>query len=274
MAKPDIFVRAHNLAEHHRLRRGWAPGNLAPRGPNAKADTGELYVYQQIGADWWTGEGVTAESVQKALEGMKGVKTLNIYINSEGGSVFEAKAIYAQLQRFPAEKVVHIDGIAASAATFIAMVGDRIITSEVATWMIHEAWGGAMGNAADLRGYADLLDMINDDIANLYAKQTGKNTEECLALMSAETWMNASQALELGFTDEIAAEVDNEDAAAKAKGFKPAVAASATQRVLNTSAADLLAFRARRAGAQVPAAKHEPEPVRASPAKRAQPASR
>jgi ATP-dependent Clp protease protease subunit len=277
MVKPRILAKCHQLAEQHRLVKGWKPGSIFSRSmDSSKPNEGDLYIYQQIGSDWWTGEGVTAASVQQALDAMKGVKTLNVYINSEGGDVFEAKAIYAQLQRFPAEKVVCVDGIAASAATFIAMVGDRIVTSEVGTWMVHEAWGGAMGNASDLRGYADLLDMMNDDIATLYAKQTGKSVEEMRSVMSAETWMNAQQALEMGFTDEIAsdAESDGTDTEAKAT-FKPVVAAGVTQRLLNASQADLLAFKARRAGAQMrPEESKNIEPVRASPAKRVQSASR
>jgi ATP-dependent protease ClpP protease subunit len=149
--------------------------------------------------------------VKDALAEMKGVKTLNVFINSPGGDVFEAKSIYTQLLRFDAEKVVHVDGIAASAATLVAMAGDRIITSAVGTWMVHEAWSGAMGNAGDMRAIADVLDLESQIIADTYAKQTGKAPKEMRDLMLAETWMNADQALEQGFTDEISHDDDDEE---------------------------------------------------------------
>jgi ATP-dependent Clp protease protease subunit len=177
----------------------------------ADGDRGELYVYETIGFDCFAENGgLTANKVKDALSEMKGVKTLNVFVNSEGGDVFEAKSIFTQLQRFDAEKVVHIDGLAASAATLIAMAGDRIVTSPVATWMIHEAWSGAMGNATDMRKMAALLELENGTIAETYARQTGKPVDELLALMAAETWMNAAQALELGITDEIS-DVDDDE---------------------------------------------------------------
>lgn len=174
---------------------------------------GELYIYEPIGWDCWTDSGITGESVREALAAMQGVKTLNIFVNCEGGDVFEAKAIFSQLKRFDAEKVVHIDGIAASAATFIAMAGDKIITSPIATWMVHEAWSAAMGRAMDMRAMADLLELENNTIAETYARRTGKTPAEMLALMSAPpdgTWMNAAKALELGFTDEVLEEEPDE----------------------------------------------------------------
>jgi ATP-dependent Clp protease protease subunit len=176
---------------------------------------GELYIYEPIGWDCWTDSGITGNSVKEALDAMEGVKLLNIFINCEGGDVFEAKAIYSQLKRFQAEKIVHIDGIAASAATFIAMAGDRIKTSPVATWMVHQAWTGAAGRAVDLRACADLLDLENNTIAETYARRTKKTPAEMLDLMSAPpdgTWMNAAKALELGFTDEIVEDAEEGDA--------------------------------------------------------------
>ncbi len=229
------FAKARAFAEKFRAARG--PAAKRPlaqlRGvaegvnwPQNKAGmTGDLFIYESIGANWWDGSGITGKSVNAALEGLKGCKTLNVFINCEGGDVFEAKAIYSSLKRFDAEKVIHVDGIAASAATFIAMAGDRIITSPVATWMIHEAWTMAMGPACDLRAVADLLDLENKTIAETYAKQTGASVEEMAALMAAETWMNAAKALELGFTDEITAEEETGDELeASAKTSSPAVA--------------------------------------------------
>lgn len=244
------FLKASIIAQRFRAERssGLAEGNAPPLRSAKSADgkTGELYIYEPIGFDCWTGSGITAKDVQQSLDEMKGVKALNIFINCEGGDVFEAKAIYSQLVRFPAAKNVHVDGIAASAATFIAMAGDKIVTSPVGTWMIHEVWTGAMGNASDLRSMADLLDMETATIAQTYAKQTGRPVDEMLALMAAETWMNADEALSGGFTDEIVQDAETEPAPAKANTVtKLAAAAALTQeRIKSYSPAQLLVARA------------------------------
>lgn len=190
--------RAHAFANLHRQAKGSRP--LYARHQNV----GELYVYEQIGEDWWTGEGVTAKRVQEALAQLKGATTLNIYVNSEGGDIFEAKAIHSLIRRFVGERVVHIDGIAASAATFVAMAGDRIITAPSATWMIHEVWTRTAGRAQDLRATADVLDIENKTFAETYAARTGQKVEDVQAWMAAETWMDAKTAKSRGFTDEIA----------------------------------------------------------------------
>lgn len=265
------FKKCHALAERQRLLKGYVPGSIAAR-VEGKASTGALYIYEAIGEDWWTGGGVTAKSVQAALDSLKGVKNLDIFINSEGGDVFEAKAIYAQLKRFDAVKTVHVDGIAASAATFIAMAGDKIITAAMANWMVHEAWGIAAGPAGDLRAYADLLDLQNEDIAGAYARKTGSPIEEMRALMAAETWMSATKALELKFTDEIAEEADDEtqgDDKAAAKTVSKVFGLIRSTGAALASSPELLQLRVQRA------ANLSKEAGRASPpAKRVQPASR
>lgn len=194
-----VPIRARQLAERHRRASGQQPFRA-----DVSGGRGALYIYDVIGEDWWTGGGVTAKSVQAALDGMKGASGLDIFINSPGGDIFEAKAIYAQLRRFSGERVVHVDGIAASAATFIAMAGDRIVTAPAATWMIHEVWAFTGGRAADFRAMADTLDMENATFAETYSKRSGQSIEDVRAWMAAETWMNAAEAKTRGFTDEIA----------------------------------------------------------------------
>ena len=243
------FLKAQAIAAKFRNLKSFPSSKATDLGPaklgrvSAKADTaGELFIYEQIGFDCWTGEGVTGKSVAAALAELKGCKVLNVFVNSEGGDVFEAKAIYSQLMRFKdnAEVVIHIDGIAASAATFIAMAGSKIITSPVATWMVHQEWSGAMGRAEDMRAMADLLDIENETIAATYAARTKGPVEKMRALMAAPpdgTWMNAQAALEHGFTDEIAAEEDDEDAqdSAQASAGSPVSSALAmTQRRIKT----------------------------------------
>lgn len=244
------FLKASVIAQRFRAQvQSTLPDGVAPVRAKKSADgkVGELFIYEPIGYDCWTGSGITAKDVQASLEEMKGVKALNIFINCEGGDVFEAKAIYSQLLRFSAKKTVHVDGIAASAATFIAMAGDKIVTSPVGTWMIHEVWSGAMGNASDMRAVADLLDMETGTIAQTYAKRTKRPVEEMRALMSDETWMNAEQALAGGFTDEIvetAAPAETDPAKAKAVTRVAAAAALTQQRINSVTTAELLAARA------------------------------
>lgn len=167
---------------------------------------GELYFYDQFGGSWFS-EGITAPAVKEALAAMKGVSQLNVFVNSPGGDVFEGKAIHSLLRRFAeggAKVHVHVDGLAASAASFVAMAGDHITTAPYATWMIHNAWTVAAGGAEDFRKLADLLDDQNGDIAGIYAARTGQDLASLRTLMDAETWMTADEAKRLGFTDEVA----------------------------------------------------------------------
>lgn len=199
--QPAGLQRAHRIAARYKADVGARPLFTAATDNSAA----ELFIYDDIGGmDLWTGEeGVTAKKVADAISAIGGAKRLDIFINSGGGDIFEAKAILAQLSRFKGQKVVHIDGIAASAATLIAMGGDRIITAPAATWMIHEVSAVAYGRAVDLRSLADLLDIENKTFAETYASRTGSKLEDVLAWMSAETWMNAEEAKARGFTDEI-----------------------------------------------------------------------
>jgi ATP-dependent Clp protease protease subunit len=171
-----------------------------------KGDRGSLYIYDIIGLDWWTGTGITGKSVAEELAGLKakGAKAVDVYVNSPGGDIFEAKAIFAELRRFDGERKVHVDGIAASAASFIAMAGDHITTAPAATWMIHEVWARVAGTAADHRKLADVLDIENQAFAQTYAARSKQKVEDVMAWMSAETWMNADTAKARGFTDSIA----------------------------------------------------------------------
>jgi ATP-dependent Clp protease protease subunit len=229
-----LLAKAHEIAAKH--RQAVRPHALFAKTSETK---GALYVYEVIGEDWWTGGGVTAKGVVAALDAMKGVKALDIYINSEGGDVFEAKAIYANLKRFDAEKTVHVDGIAASAATLIAMAGDKIVTAQAATWMIHEAWSIALGTAADMRSMAEVLDLQNQSLAETYvARNTkGKTLQEVLGLMAKETWMSAKDALDMGFTDEIAPdEKTTEEQPAATNTSKLIAAAARTQDLIRSAA--------------------------------------
>lgn len=164
----------------------------------AKGKRGEIYVYEAIGEGWYGG--ITATAFAAALAELKDVSALDIYINSPGGSVFDGVAIYNQIRRWSGgERIVHIDGIAASIASVIAMAGDEIRIAANAQIMIHEPWGMAVGTAADLRKTAEALDGTHVSILDTYVARTGGNRKDIDKLMRAETWMLADEAVERGF---------------------------------------------------------------------------
>jgi len=209
------FARARDLANQYRA------GNPPSFHASKKSDkSAELFIYEAIGDSFWGG--VSAKQVVDALGEMKGAEVLNVYINSEGGDVFQGVAIKSALDRFDAKrKVVTVDGLAASAASMVAMAGTEIVMAPSAMMMIHEAWGMAIGNAGDLRQTADLLDKVTaDSVLKSYAR-TGQTDAQLREWMAAETWMNADEAVSRRFADR----KTEEDAAA------PKKAASAPQRI-------------------------------------------
>lgn len=166
---------------------------------------GELYLYGEIAsAESWWGDGteVTPKGFKDELDALGDISTLNVYVNSPGGDVFAGQAIYSQLKRHKATVNVYIDGLAASIASVIAMAGDTIHMPKNAMLMIHNAWSIAMGNAKDFRKMADDLDKIDLSIQETYlAKATEMKQEDLVALLDAETWLTAKEALDLGLCD-------------------------------------------------------------------------
>ncbi len=169
----------------------------------AKADqkTAEISIYDEIG--YW---GVTAKQFIGDLKALDAT-AIKLAINSPGGSVFDALAIYNALRQHPAAVEVTIMGVAASAASVIAMAGDTIVMPENAFMMIHNPLNLAYGNADDLREMADVLDKIAASLIGIYAKRTGLPEDEIKALLDAETWLNAEEAVLKGFADELQAEL-------------------------------------------------------------------
>lgn len=172
----------------------------------------EMYVYGDVQGDsydWWTDEVIESETsanhFRQELAKYPNVTQINIYINSYGGSVFEGTAIYSQLRRHPAEKIVFVDGFACSVASIIAMAGDKVKMPRNTMMMIHNAWNIVYGNASQLRKAADDLDTIMKGNMQAYLeKSNGKITEDKLVeLLNAESWLTAEQCLEYGFCDEI-----------------------------------------------------------------------
>lgn len=168
---------------------------------NAKTKSAEVLIYEDIG-DGWLG-GVSAKGFVEELNGLGELSEINVRINSDGGSVFDGLAIYNALVRHPANIKIHIDGIAASIASVIAMAGDEINMSKNAWLMIHDPWTVAGGTAGDLRSQADLLDKIRNQLLETYKIKTGLDADKISDYMTNETWFEGGEALELGFVDNI-----------------------------------------------------------------------
>ena len=178
--------------------------NFAKNSANPAA--GELYLYGVIsGASWW-GDEVTPKQFKTDLDALGDIQQLDIYINSDGGDVFAGHAIHAMLRRHSAHKIVHIDGVAASIASVVAMAGDEIIMPRNAMMMIHNPWTIAMGNADEFRKMADDLDKIRESIVAAYEDRTKLPHDEIVAIMDAETWLTADECVEKGFADKVDSE--------------------------------------------------------------------
>jgi ATP-dependent protease ClpP protease subunit len=166
-----------------------------------KADrSAEIHIFEQIGEDFWTGDGMTAKKFLSELKGLD-VDAIELHINSPGGSVFDGQAIYSMLKNHKARVDVHIDGLAASIASVIAMAGDTVTIPRNALMMIHDPSGFAMGTAEDMRKVATALDKVKTGIIAAYQDKTGMAEDALAELMSAETWMTGDEAVAMGFAD-------------------------------------------------------------------------
>jgi len=165
---------------------------------NAADGDAEVMLYDEIGG-WY---GSTADEFVAELRGITAPR-MTVRINSPGGSVFEGIAIANALRNHPAQVTVQVDGIAASIASVIAMAGDRIVMMPSSTLMIHDASGVCMGNAGDMQEMADLLDLLSNNIADVYASRAGGTRDDWRAAMRAESWYLAQDAVDAGLADEV-----------------------------------------------------------------------
>ncbi len=163
----------------------------------AGGETADIYIFDEIGT-----YGVTAQEFINDIKDLKGT-SINLRINSLGGDVFDGMAMYNVIKRREAKTTVYIEGIAASIATIIALGADEVVMAENSLFMIHNAWGGTMGEAKDMRKTADTLDKISGELTDIYRKKTGLSYEALQEMMDQETWLNAEEAYELGFVDVI-----------------------------------------------------------------------
>lgn len=151
-------------------------------------------------AEWWGG--VDPETFRETLNGFNG-EDVNLRINSPGGSVFAGRAMQAAIAEYPGNVHAYVDGIAASAASFVPMGAKTIHMAEGAMMMVHKGWTFAIGNADDLREQAGLLDKIDNSLVKTYAKHNRKGLDEetIMSYVKAETWFDESEAVQLGFAD-------------------------------------------------------------------------
>lgn len=158
----------------------------------------DIYIYDEIG--FW---GVTAKQFISDLNALGDITHINLHINSPGGDVFEGIAIFNALKTHGASITVYVDGVAASMASVIAMVGNPVIMPENSFMMIHKPFGFTGGDAEDMRTYADLLDKVEAVLLPAYAQKTGKTTDEIAAMLADETWMSGAECLAQGFADQV-----------------------------------------------------------------------
>lgn len=163
----------------------------------ASSKSADVYIFDEIGTF-----GLTAQSFIEEIKSYKDTP-MSLHINCVGGDVFEGMAIYNVLKKRTARTTVYIEGIAASMGSVIALAGDDVVMAENSLFMIHNAWGGAMGEATEIRKTAALLDKISGEIADIYTKKTNLPYNRVKEMMDEETWLSADEAFNLGFIDSI-----------------------------------------------------------------------
>ena len=161
-------------------------------------DAADVYIYDVIDSYW----GVNASEFVRELAALD-VETINLYVNSPGGSVFDGTAIMNALRRHKARVVATVDGLAASAASFIVQAADEVVMGFGSEMMIHDASAVCWGNAADMEETAKVLNQLSETIASVYAERAGGTTEEWRTAMHAETWYTAEEAVASGLADRV-----------------------------------------------------------------------
>lgn len=176
------------------------------------ADEATLYLYDtivsdELTAEWWGG--VAPQSFIKELLAID-APVIHLRINSPGGDVFAGRVIEQAIRECSAKVIAHVDGYAASAASYVALAADEVVISQGGFFMIHKAWSIGYGNSDDLMKMAGLLEKIDGSLADTYVRETQQDRQQILDWMTAETWFTADEAVKYGFADRIA------EAAAKA----------------------------------------------------------
>lgn len=168
-----------------------------------EAERATVYIYGTIGEDWWSPEDENrAKEFAQKLDELS-PKPLDIRIDSAGGDVYEGFAIASAIERYEGDTHVYVDGMAASAASYIALMADKVTMNDFSMLMIHNAWTLARGNRDELRKVADQLEGIDGTIAGIIAARSALTLDEVSAAMSAETWYTAADAEAAGMCDEV-----------------------------------------------------------------------
>lgn len=228
---PRALARGTELARHARALTGPSPVDGKPkewfRFSNETGADGEpttvIYIYDVI--DSWGGYwGISAQEFIQELMAVT-TATIELRVNSPGGEVFEAVAMFAVLESHPATVTAYVDGLAASAASFLIMAADKVIMHRNSELMIHDAHGIAFGNAAVMREMQEILNKISDNIASIYAEKAGGTTEEWRAVMIGEggrdgKWYSAEEALDAGLIDEITERAGSGESTAARSGTR------------------------------------------------------
>ncbi|MEU4781035.1 head maturation protease, ClpP-related [Micromonospora sp. NPDC023633] len=274
--RPDQLARA--VQESHRRAMALTTAEATPEwyrvgpvlaaaaddgddGP-AKSASADVYVYGTIGG--WLG--MDADDFVRDVASLD-VDLIRLHINSRGGDVFEGVAIANVLRQHRAKVIVHVDGLAASAASVIAMAGDEVVMGVGSQMMIHDGWGVCIGNADEMTKAAGMLASVSDSIASTYAARAGGKAEDWRALMQAETWYTADEAVAARLADRVA--TDDDKGSASGEQVTPGGSGSFWDLWDSYASADqdLSAFRyAGRANAPAPALAAARRPPTASAA--------
>jgi ATP-dependent protease ClpP protease subunit len=215
---PDTFllpevVRPHVQAAMEGVRPErvqWFEVRNAAKAGDEESDTTEVMIYDEIGG--WCG--VSPSAFRTAFNEID-TPNIDLRIHSPGGNAFDGIAIYNTIRSHPAHVTAYVDGLAASAASFIALAADEVVMSEAAQLMIHDAWGVVVGPASDLEDVAAQLNKMSNNLARMYAKRAGGTTEFWRDAMKAESWYTDEEAVAAGLADRVAE--DTKAAAVKAK---------------------------------------------------------
>lgn len=165
----------------------------------------KIFIYAPIGASIFS-DGVNVEQVSKEITSLKKGTDIELRINSPGGNAWDGIALYNVLKGYDGKVTAYVDGIAASAASIIAMGADEIVMGQGSQLMIHQASGVAMGTAEDMLATAEVLESVTSQMIGVYESRTGLPLDEITAMVEAETWLDADKAISLKFADQTSAE--------------------------------------------------------------------
>jgi ATP-dependent protease ClpP protease subunit len=199
---PDLSGYEQWWREHVRQPETGSPDwfRIEAAKDDKKPRKASVWIYDRIGRSWFE-DGTDAKSFAKKLAGLD-VDEITLHINSPGGDAFDGVAIYNTLHDHQADVHVVVDGLAASAASYIAQAGETIKMNKAAQMMIHRASGICIGNAKDMSDFADVLGKLDSSIAGIYHSRAGGELDDWLAAMTGETWYTAAEAVEAGLADE------------------------------------------------------------------------